>query len=1256
MSTHDDYLTRRQARDLARRLARLERKQRSTAAAHADLRHSAIDGGKGLVLKDEQGQEKYRLGTDENGVTAPQYKGGPVPAQPSEPFVDVGGEVVKIQHSGLDVNEDPAPADFRRAQIHVSQDEVFEPDFSTLAGYMDAADGSFTHRLPGGEWHVGIVWETLTGKQSAMSATVLADIPPLVDTSDLEDTLAAAEEKLNEYRDEVAAPRFQALEEGLSENNDTLANARERLDEAEQILDPLPDRVTEAEQTAQTAQQEATAAAAAAIEANNRALTRLYNGNFDHELDGWSVDNVTISEDSHSGLYAARLETQSWMWADTALPVRPGQIWELSMFTKADADRLGIDVWVEDEYGEYLDTFQRFTLDPTGAWSDSGGLRFEIPEGAGFLNFTITPWKQVASVWLVDDIVLRDVTDVVRLEEAANANRQKAEEAARMAEITRELTGMDEHVHVSEEQPDAPPAGQPGITYAWEGTPHASPSVKRVDGELVARNRFKNPSFEVDLSGITSSPTATLTRAGNLAVASGEWGLQVEISDSTEFGGWIHQSIDVTPDDWGHWVGWSAAVRNSINVSQLRWYYEVRQGSTVLSGDYAGTFDVTSDSLEDSPREVFAAQIDEGADNVRLWLRPVTSHAYARYFTDDWIAAVGDSEQAALDEVATYFDGDTPDHPAVPATGGIWVNPANDQRRVYNHETGNWDLVTERGLFEAIVAKQATIINAAMQTLTVTERLDFARAYGEEIWAALAVFDRLQAAEGWIGGVMLKDDTITARNIEITERLVGDLAELLHLVVDRIDANQLWADQTWQAAGHFGSEEADQSTLVDGTGLRITKHDHENETSTDIVRLGGEGIGLTFTDEETKEITGSLSPDGDASLKNVNVNHLTMGGRSLQDEECDDYYHPSGDQSLLTFRPRGVEAFHHRHMPAMNSDYREWGFLDVTATLYAGRMYRVSVGPVYTFADNTTNQLRIRYTDDGTVARIISPILGRARYGTQAGQHSSHISGEWYFTPDHTGQHSFLATIYNGQGVRLPTGYTGDDGNCWLVVEDIGLAPPNRTGQDRDTRGNHKDSGINNEDTVGGIETYTTTWEATWYQTYRNNGNTPVPAGDGFGENSPIQGYRALVGEYYNSLFGFGGATDSSNTTELGQTFQAALAGATVRSVVLEMTGHYSGGQTGDTVYRLIRENHTSPPNAYTYVVSENRRIDDYRIDVGQTRRITLPAPDYGERFRNGELTAFGLSAIGNPDTRYHGGIAWANPALRPRITITYQR
>src|SRR5690625_2954555 len=412
-------MTRRQARDLARRLARLERRQRSTAAAHADLRHSAIDGGKGLVLKDEQGQEKYRLGTDENGVTAPQYKGGPVPAQPSEPFVDVGGEVVKIQHSGLDVNEDPAPADFRRAQIHVSQDEVFEPDFSTLAGYMDAADGSFTHRLPGGEWHVGIVWETLTGKQSAMSATVLADIPPLVDTSDLENTLAEAEEKLNTYRDEVAQPRFQALEEGLSENNDILANARERLGEAEQILDPLPGQIQEAREDIQEAWEEATTASAAAVEANNRAMTRLANGNFENDLLYWEHNNVSLTSTAHSGQQAAQINAGGWLRPGSSFPVVADQIWELSLYHQYD-----VTVVFQSLDGDQRATLSTHHLDGDSTWSDSGALRVTIPADVHMLSFTITGTSAI-----VDDITLRDVTDVVRLEEAANANRQKAEQA-----------------------------------------------------------------------------------------------------------------------------------------------------------------------------------------------------------------------------------------------------------------------------------------------------------------------------------------------------------------------------------------------------------------------------------------------------------------------------------------------------------------------------------------------------------------------------------------------------------------------------------------------------------------------------------------------------------------------------------------------------------------------------------------------------------------------------------------------------------
>jgi len=43
--------------------------------------------------------------------------------------------------------------------------------------------------------------------------------------------------------------------------------------------------------------------------------------------------------------------------------------------------------------------------------------------------------------------------------------------------------------------------------------------------------------------------------------------------------------------------------------------------------------------------------------------------------------------------------------------------------------------VTEHGLFEALTAKQATILNAAMQNLTVTEKANFVDAYADQLYA-----------------------------------------------------------------------------------------------------------------------------------------------------------------------------------------------------------------------------------------------------------------------------------------------------------------------------------------------------------------------------------------------------------------------------------------------------------------------------------------------------------------------------------------
>lgn len=218
-----------QNHELRRRIEKLEN-------APADLRNAAIDGGKGLLVK--SGDETVRLG--DTGI---EHQGGPTPFPPAPPFVDAGGETVKIQHSGLDVYENIAPRDFRRTQVHVSQTETFEPSLSTLAGFIDAPNGGMTHRLPGGEWYVGVVWETRSGKLSDLSETVLADVAPLVDADEIQEALDQAQERIDEAAAE-AQERFDELEEKLGDV------AGFDPSEIEQELSEISDGLNEARQDA----------------------------------------------------------------------------------------------------------------------------------------------------------------------------------------------------------------------------------------------------------------------------------------------------------------------------------------------------------------------------------------------------------------------------------------------------------------------------------------------------------------------------------------------------------------------------------------------------------------------------------------------------------------------------------------------------------------------------------------------------------------------------------------------------------------------------------------------------------------------------------------------------------------------------------------------------------------------------------------------------------------------------------------------
>lgn len=800
--------------DVAKMQHELRRRIDKVENAPADLRHAAIDGGKGLVQKDPAtGDVVFQIGTDPvTGVTAPEYKGGPAPEQPSVPFVDAGGEAVKIQHSGLDVHENPAPANFRRALVHVSLEETFEPGLSTLAGYMDAADGSFTHRLPGGEWYVGIVWETLSGKHSPMSDTVLADVAPLVDAQDIQDTLDTAQARLDEYRDNVATPRFQALEEGLSESNDNLDDARTRLSAAEQTLSPLPGRIASAEQDVAAAQVEATKAAAAAVEANNRAMTRLANGNFESGLDYWDHDNVSLTGTAHSGQQAALIE--GWLRPGSSFPVVPDQIWELSLYHQYD-----VTVTFETVDGDTRTVLSTHHLDGDSSWSDSGALRVTIPADVHMLSFTI-----LGTSAIVDDITLRDVTDVVRLEEAANANRQKAEQA--ISELAVMRLAVD---------------GAGGLKDRLDS---AEDDLENIDTELdqVATNLTTALTGPVDHTRLRAGEGAFDTGfigelwAGNIRA------LAAELARATIAAPNLWPDPDFEQDVYGSWTRVDGGIeRNgseSLSVSYVsddEFYipieYDVPYRITVdfsLNGPGRGEVwlrdaDANKTYIGSTARSNFRSS--SGTFNI-TYMPSSNSNGQARYMYLGFGTRNTDPSTRLRFEnlkIERMTDG------SLIVENSVTAEKITATREMVTKIMGaEWAYIAQQLIVDgSILTRDLEALSAAIQSLTVTQRADIAQVFTPELWAALAVVETLQAEEAWITSAMIEE--LTAEKVTVTQEFVARVAQFLTVRTDMLEANAVTADKIGTdaiEARHIAAK-AIEADMIDAGAIRTEHVDAE---------------------------------------------------------------------------------------------------------------------------------------------------------------------------------------------------------------------------------------------------------------------------------------------------------------------------------------------------------------------------------------------------------------------------------------------
>lgn len=1254
----DQFEVQRFARDFARRLAKLERSQRRTAASPNTLNHAAIDGGD-LVVKDDQGQVKYHLGTDPvTGVTAPKFEPGPVPAQPEAPDLEAREGAVHVELSGLDVDEHPAPADLRHAEIHMSLDEGFEVTPGTMVtSTPNPADGVSISKASG-MWWVRVVWVTLSGQRSEPSEAVSVDIVPPVDAQDLQDTLDAAQEALDEYRDNVATPRFQALETGLSESNDNLADARTRLSAAEQTLSPLPGRIESAEQDVAAAQVEATKAAAAAVEANNRAMTRLANGNFESDLLYWDHHNVSLTSTAHSGQQAAQIG--GWLRPGSSFPVVPDQIWELSLYYQYD-----VTVVFETVDGDQRATLSTHHLDGDSTWSDSGALRVTIPADVHMLSFTITGTSAI-----VDDITLRDVTDVVRLEEAANANRQKAEQA--ISELAVMRLAVD---------------GAGGLKDRLDS---AEDDLENIDTELdqvatnltaaltgpITHDRLRSGTGAFDQGFIgelwAGNIRALAAELASLIVASPNMIPNGDLTQGDDF--WTLSNAQLVTDDTP--PGYEHAIRRAPNDGSVS--HNVRfpvQGGEEYLWEMWIKADKPGSSFYWDMRDQDGNHIghsDHGGSTENLepeWYphsskwRPVSDLKVPTEWTRVRTVLRPGDHVVSLRMAATYFNhANGTERDATVSIGGLRMTPRAGAEVLVDgsvtaekiHATrelitkimgAEWAYIAQQLIVDgSILTRDLEALSAAIQSLTVTQRADIAELWAEELWTALAVIEELQAEEAWITSAMIQE--LTAEKVTVTENFVGRVAELLHLVVDRIDANALWADQTWQNAGYFGSEDSDYTTRMDGQGLSVWRQvEGEQQLAT---RLGPGENALSFFDEDTGQLTGSLSQDGSANLQETAVQSLSIAGRDLT--HAPNEYQPG--VPLLDSMPRGVWVAGPIDMSGVSVDRSRYGFLELTADVVEGRVYRLSTNNFLMGTDKSYQGV-IWYTLDPQgiqVPTVNSPELLRWIINAPTPGNVQE-GGRTMFVAPETGVLKLLLGVRTANAATVGISFNSLStwaGDVQLWLEDLG------TNKDTIYRRRFSQTGGSDPDFLDdtpGVQTYRTEWAATWMESYRNGGETRR-TNENYGTNSLVQGFNSRYpGENWTSLAGFSGATTSSHDSELGLNFRDATSGAEILNVEIAVTG---GGSLGADP-RFFPEIHWASPTVIppTYRRVPSTLMATPRVDPGWERVASIP-PEFWPLLTTGDWNSIGLAKNPSALTRFNGWLEWRN--AKPRIIVTYQK
>ena len=158
------------------RLVRDVEDMKRQLAGRSQLNHSSLENT-AIPVYDDEGQERLRIGAQDDGTHSVKYVQGPPPPRPTPPVVSVDGPVVRVRWDG-ELMGGHTPEDFSRIDVHfaLASDDLEDP--SAVRGNLATSAGNETvlAATQTGAYRVGLVAMSQSRARSEMSDTVEVEV------------------------------------------------------------------------------------------------------------------------------------------------------------------------------------------------------------------------------------------------------------------------------------------------------------------------------------------------------------------------------------------------------------------------------------------------------------------------------------------------------------------------------------------------------------------------------------------------------------------------------------------------------------------------------------------------------------------------------------------------------------------------------------------------------------------------------------------------------------------------------------------------------------------------------------------------------------------------------------------------------------------------------------------------------------------------------------------------------------------------